>query len=163
MERSREKLNKRDLRKLLKLAAQDIDEFFNRNPIYSCYRGKEKLVALCQGAALHYIDGRNGVKDFDVWFFYPDKGIALPYRRRGVADFGSSKFGRHPKKKDYLGRTIDVLFRSDSAFNGRSAESGIREYLSNAKSKSPKLLAEKAVVELYPESVFGEVLWPTSL
>ena len=34
---------------------------------------------LCQGAALHYVNGRNGVKDFDVWSIYAHYGrLAVP-------------------------------------------------------------------------------------
>ncbi len=60
MRRSKEKITKHDLRKLLRLARGDIDDFFDRKIIYRKYKGKEKLVALCQGAALHHIDGKNG-------------------------------------------------------------------------------------------------------
>jgi hypothetical protein len=100
------------------------------------------------------------VKDFDVWFFFPKKKLELPYRRRGVADFGESKFGRHPKFKKYTGRTVDVLMRSDTSFNNVSASKGIARYLSNPGTKTAKLLSQKAVVGLYPKSVFGKVLWP---
>ena len=73
-----------------------MESFFARNPTYKKYHGKEALVALCQGAALHYLDKKNGVKDFDVWFFYPSLQKPLPYRRTGAVDFGKSKFGVHP-------------------------------------------------------------------
>lgn len=164
MRRSIEKITKADLKKLRRLAYADIEDFFKRNPIYKRpYKGKEVLVALCQGAALHYIDGKNGVKDFDVWLFYPKKEPRLPYRRRGVVDFGSSKFGRHPDAKpEYTGRTVDVLMRSDQCFNKRGPESGLVRYLSDPKTKTAKLLGQKAVIGLYPESVFGKVLWPPS-
>jgi hypothetical protein len=29
---------------------------------------------------MHYYDKNNGIKDFDIWFFYPFKQIHLPYR-----------------------------------------------------------------------------------
>lgn len=162
MNRSKEKINKADLKKLRELAYTDIEQFFERNPIYKRpYKGKEVLVALCQGAALHYIDGKNGVKDFDVWFFYPRKESGLPFRRRGVADFGPSKFGRHPNTKPgYVGRTVDVLMRSEQCFSKQGPESGLARYLSKPKTKTAKLLGQKAVIGLYPENVFGRVLWP---
>ena len=165
MRRSYEIITKRDLRKLLTLARTNLDSFFKRNPSYSMYNGKEVLVALCQGGALHYIDKKNGVKDFDVWFFYPMKSRNLPYRRRGVIDFGESKFGVHPdmKRKGYSGRTVDVLMRSDSFFKGSSPESEIVDYLLHKKSATAKLLAKKAVIGLYPERLFGKRLWPQKL
>ena len=36
--------------------------------------------ARCQGAALHYVNERNGVKDFDVWSFYAR--VSWPLSRR---------------------------------------------------------------------------------
>jgi len=163
MSRSSEKIEKSDLRKLLSLAKTDIDDFFSRKPEYREYVGKELLIALCQGAALHYIDGRNGVKDFDVWFFYPRFSKQLPYRRRGTVDFGPSKFGKFPKDVGFSGRRIDVLMRSEVAFSSKSPRSGLMQYLSEPKTATAKHLSRKAVVGLYPESVFGEVLWPKNL
>ena len=162
MHRSKQKITKRDLHKLLRLTRADMDNFFDRKPTYrKPYKGKEKLVAFCQGAALHYIDGKNGVKDFDVWFFYPQKGkVILSYRRTGSADFGKSKFGKYPNKPLFNGRGIDVLMRSTKFFNRGSPKACIVDYLTNCKSKSAKLLAQKAVVGLYPKSVFGKVFWP---
>jgi hypothetical protein len=162
MKRSMAKITRADLRKLHRLARADMDAFFERNLHYRAYSGKEALVALCQGAALHFLDGRNGVKDFDVWFFYPPMSFSLPPRRRGVVDFGASKFGKHPNSKGYIGRTVDVLMRSDSAFSGCSANEGIARYLERPRTTTARLLAEKAVVGLYPASVFGKVLWPTT-
>lgn len=49
------------------------------------------------GSGPHYLDGKNGVKDFDVWSFYAALGDGpFPYRWRGTADFGPSRFGRYP-------------------------------------------------------------------
>lgn len=139
-----------------------MNAFFDRNLIYKKpYQGNEKLVALCQGAAVHYIHKKNGVKDFDVWFFYPQKGDKqLPYRRTGLVDFGKSKFGKHPNSPLFEGRGVDVLMRSTEFFNRGTPKACITDYLSSRKSPSAKFLAQKAVVGLYPESVFGEVLWP---
>jgi hypothetical protein len=159
MSRSFEKITDSDLRRILLLAKADIDDFFDRKSEYRMlYKGNEVLIALCQGAALHYIDGINGVKDFDVWFFYPNYSKPLPYRRRGKVDFGPSKFGSFPDEVGLRGRRIDVLMRSDSTFSS-SPELAIKNYLSNARTSTAKHLAQKAVVGLYPESVFGKVLW----
>ncbi len=51
--------------RLAALAAEA--ELFERNPRGSGrYAGRLLGRALCQGAALHYVNGKNGVKDFDV-------------------------------------------------------------------------------------------------
>ena len=161
MERSLEKITRGDLSKLLSIARADIDAFFQRNPQYIAeYKGKEKLIALGQGAALHYIDGVNGVKDFDVWFFYPRFGQNLPYRRRGVADFGKSKFGVHPDDHAFSGRRVDVLMRSDAKFNHGAPNECLGAYLEAGRTTTAKQLAAKAFVGLYPEPFFGKVLWP---
>ena len=163
MSRSHERITKSDLQKLLALAKTDIDDFFNRKPEYRGYKGKEALIALCQGAALHYIDGKNGVKDFDVWFFYPRLSKQLPYRRRGTVDFGPSKFGKSLKDMGFRGRRIDVLMRSESSFSAKSPIMGLHQYLNTAKTATSKHLSRKAVIGLFPESVFGKVLWPRNL
>ena len=138
-----------------------MDEFFERNPIYKKpYHGKEKLVALCQGAALHYINKRNGVKDFDIWFFYPQKGdVQLPYRRTGMKDFGKSKYGKNPKVPWLKGRNVDVLMRSAEYFNRGNPISCVTGYLTKCKTKTARLLAMKAVIGLYPPNIFGKILW----
>ena len=161
MERSLEKITNTDLSKLLSIARTDIDAFFQRNPQYiGEYQGKEKLIALGQGAALHYVDGINGVKDFDVWFFYPRFSQNLPCRRRGITDFGKSKFGAHPKDLWFSGRRVDVLMRSDTKFNHGAPAKCLGNYLEAGRTATAKKLAAKAFVGLYPEQVFGRVLWP---
>jgi hypothetical protein len=83
-ERSFEKIEKADLKRLLDLATEDRDEFFARHPGWKKLYSKRLLcTALCQGAAQHYVDGTNGIKDFDVWTFYAEHPeAAYPYRRR---------------------------------------------------------------------------------
>ncbi len=163
MERSYERIVEKDLARLLYLAESDIASFFARNPKYiGQYQIKQSLVVLAQGAALHYLDHRNGVKDFDVWFFFPKFGLTLPYRRRGVVDFGESKFGVHPDDVGYKGRRVDVLMRSDKVFGERDPEASIQTYLSNGHTKSARCLAQKAVVGLWPKRLMGGVLWPSN-
>jgi hypothetical protein len=46
-------------------------------PGVSSQRGGSR--ALCHGAALDYVNKRNGVKDFDVWSIYAHYGrLAVP-------------------------------------------------------------------------------------
>jgi hypothetical protein len=61
-------------------------------------------------AALHHLDGSNGVKDFDVWSFYAALGEGpFPYRWRGTADFGPAllKRGEPVKVEDTEDQTAD--------------------------------------------------------
>jgi hypothetical protein len=56
-----------DLLRLAALAADGEAELFRRHPNGSGrYAGRLLGRALCQGAALHYLNGENGVKDFDI-------------------------------------------------------------------------------------------------
>jgi hypothetical protein len=64
---SLERIELADLLRLAALAADAEAELFRRNPQGSGrYAGRLLGWALCQGAALYYVNGSNGVKDFDV-------------------------------------------------------------------------------------------------
>ena len=75
------------------------------------YAGRLLSRPLCQGAALHYVNESNGVKDFDVWSFYAQyNDWPFPARWRGTRDFGPSNFGRYPgDPARYSGRRVDLL------------------------------------------------------
>ena len=74
-----------DLLRLAVLAADAEAELFRRNPQSSGrYAGRLLGRALCQGAALHYVNQSNGVKDFDAWSFYAQyDDWPFPARWRG--------------------------------------------------------------------------------
>jgi hypothetical protein len=83
--RSPARIDRDDLLRLAELAAGAEAGLFSRNPNGAGrYAGRLLCRALCQGAALHYLDGENGVKDFDVWSFYASRDDGpFPYRWRG--------------------------------------------------------------------------------
>jgi hypothetical protein len=83
--RSLARIDRNDLLRLAELAADVEAGLFARLPRGAGrYAGRLVCRALCQGAALHYLDGTNGVKDFDVWSFYAERGDgSFPYRWRG--------------------------------------------------------------------------------
>lgn len=161
--RSLARIDKSDLQHLAALAAQAEVRLFARRPYGAGrYAGRLLCRALCQGAALHYLDGRNGVKDFDVWSFYAALGDGpFPYRWRGTADFGPSKFARWPgDPPSYTGRRVDFLGRSVPAPVGADPSAVLRGYLSAARTSSAKALAAKAVILITPEHSAGECVWP---
>ena len=86
------------MHRLAMIAAEAEAGLFARHPHGAGrYAGRLICRALCQGAAQHYLDGRSGVKDFDVWSFSAARGDGpFPNRWRGTADYGLSKFGRYP-------------------------------------------------------------------
>jgi hypothetical protein len=165
-ERSYEKIARPDLRKLLKHAYQDLEEFFHRNPKWrKLYANRIMCIALCQGAALHFVNGEYGVKDFDVWtFFYEHLKGPFPYRRRGEKDFGISKFGGHPSdSENFKGRRIDMIGRSLKVRKSTDPIKNIRNYLRKPRTKSAKELSKKAVVLLTPERYMGKIVWPETI
>ena len=113
VERALDKIEESDLLRLAELARSDREDLFNRIPFWRRLSGRLLCVTLCQGAALHYWDGTNGVKDLDVWTFYahhPDASFN-PRRIRRV-DFGPSHLGRHPNDPELTGRAVDFMGRS---------------------------------------------------
>jgi len=161
--RSLEPITEEDLRRLGEIAQADREEMFTRSRHWAPYRRRLLAVALCQGAALHYLDGRNGVKDIDVWTFfaalpdrYPDRAL---YRRDKARDFGPSKFGRHPEIPGFVGRKVDLLSDSIRVKPGADSVEAIRDWLSTERRGNPSHLAQKAVVLIEPD--LGRVVWPT--
>jgi hypothetical protein len=130
--RSLARIDRNDLLRLAELAADVEAGLFARHPQGAGrYAGRLVCRALCQGAALHYLDGTNGVKDFDVWSFYAERGDGpFPYRWRGTADYGQSKFGRYPDDPpSFTGRRVDLLGRSlDVPLDAEPAKV-LRDYL----------------------------------
>jgi hypothetical protein len=119
-------------------------------------------VALCQGAALHFVNGENGVKDFDVWTFYaahPDHP-AFPWRRRVARDFGDPRFGRTPNTAGFVGRRVDLLGRSIEVGEEGDPAAALAAYLSEGRTASARALARKAAVMLEPPNRRGAVVWP---
>jgi hypothetical protein len=166
VERSRRRIDLSDLARLGEIARADRERMFAVNERWAAYRGRLLCVALCQGAALHFIDGRNGVKDFDVWTFFacspkrPHPDPAL-YRRNKPADFGPSPFGRTPAALKWVrGRRVDLLARSFDVRPSADAIEALRAWLLAAREASAGMLARKAVVLIEPHP--GLVIWPSS-
>jgi hypothetical protein len=164
VDRSLARIEVADLLLLAALAVEAEAELFERHPRGSGrYAGRLLGRALCQGAALHYVNGKNGVKDFDVWSFYAQHDDwPFPARWRGTRDFGPSKFGRYrgdPPR--YTGRRVDLLGRSLPAAPGTDPARVIRDYLAAGRTTSARALAVKAAVLIDPMDRVGEIVWPT--
>lgn len=161
VERSLATIEKNDLERLAELAKEDRAEFFARHPKWQrLYSDRIFCVALCQGAALHYVDGNSGVKDFDVWTFYAEHpGAPFPWRRKGERDFGTSKFGRNPEDKGYIGRRVDLLGRSIRCSAETDPILTIQAYLSERGTRTSRKLSQKAVVLIEPSNLRGTIIW----
>jgi hypothetical protein len=164
VDRSLARIDVADLLRLAALAADAEAELFDRNPRGSGrYAGRLLGRVLCQGAALLYVNGKIGVKDFDVWSFYAQHDDwPFPARWRGTRDFGPSKFGRYSGDPPrYAGRRVDLLGRSLPAAPGADPAHAIHDYLAAGRTTSARALAAKAVVLIYPMGRVGEIVWPT--
>jgi len=163
LERSLEKITKNDLSELYNGSKARLEEYFSQGAgrkwldLYDIE--KPIVAALCQGAAMHFRDGTTGVRDFDVWFFYPFNKKHLPYRTIWNWDYQNPKFGRHPDIKGYTGRKVDVLVRSIHNYSIADSVKTIHEYLQYEDTDSSRELSKKAVVILYPENQLGKVAW----
>jgi hypothetical protein len=158
-----ERNERSDLLRLAALAEEGETGLFARHPHGAGrYAGRLLCRALCQGAALHYLDGRTGAKDFDVWSFYAalDDG-PFPYRWRGTADYGPSRFGRYPgDPASFTGRRVDFLGRSLPARPGADPVQAPCDYLATARTATARALAAKAVILITPQHAAGTVCWP---
>ena len=171
MPRSHELIALDDLRRLGRLAALDREDLFRRKSgvgeTGDLYSHRLFAVALCQGAAVHFLNGilgkaqePPGIKDLDVWSFYranPDG--PFPYRRVAKVDFGDPKFGTTDDSPDFIGRRVDLIGRSVTGIDFNDPVEVIRNYLQERRTRTATLLAEKAVVLIEPDNLLGTVVW----
>lgn len=160
IEKSLEPILIEDLYFFASIAANDRADFFSR------HQREERFLfsALCQGAAQHYLDGVNGVKDIDIWsFFIKSPDIAdFPVRRRVERDLGESKFGVHPHdaERGFKGRRVDLLGRSITIFPHEDTITALKRYLQEARTSTAWHLSQKAVVIIDPPELTGQTVWP---
>ena len=160
--RSFERIDSTDLQRLSNLAKVDREVFFDNHPDWALYRNRVLCVALCQGAALHYLRGNVGINDFDVYTFYVAHPARTWYSRQiRSADFGSAKFGKSEVTKEwFVGRRVDFLSRALPAGLQDDPVHALRRYLAAGKTDTALELAAKAVVLLDPQPLRGTVVWP---
>jgi hypothetical protein len=139
------------LARLGELADADLADRCSRRPRWTPYRGRRIAVALCQGAVLHYADGRNGVKDLDLYsFFAHDETGPFPWRWRTETVFREPPFDDHPV--DFMGRSLRVDPDAEPV-------EAIQRYLSDRLTPTAREFAEKAVVLIEPDHLRGQVIW----
>lgn len=160
MERSYERLSDADLRHLSQLVLDKLDDVFARAPTARLYRDRLIVLALCQGAAQHHLDGQHGIKDLDVWaFFRSGPRKQFPVRNVWNADFGLSHLGRNPSENDkYTGRRIDIMGRSIAIREDETESEAVRSWLT-AHSMSAGHLVQRPVIGLFPEALFTRLIW----
>ena len=154
-QRSFDRFTVADLNHLAEVAEADLADFVRRNPKHRTLLKRRLCVLLCQGAALHYVDRKNGVKDFDVGSFFSDDGKSPHYPARVIhaRPFERASFRTSTRRIDLLGRTLKVTAKAD-------AVETVQSYLERGATSSARHLSTKAVVVLEPASRRGEVIWP---
>ena len=154
-----------DLLQLAALAADAEAQLFARNPDGSGrYTGRLLGRALCQGAALHYVDEENGVKDFDVWSFYAqydDWPSRLVGAEHGTSAPRSSAGTRATPPTLFRSERVDLLGRSLPAVPDADPADAIRRYLAARRTKSAKAPGRQGpLVLIDPQNRAGEIVWP---
>jgi len=182
VERSVKRIGKVHLKALGKIARDDISSLLSKSDRFRrAYRGRLFAITLCQGAATHYLDGTNGVKDFDVWSWWAERDPALsrytgykfPYRRFRSVDSARydrcfEGFGVRANDADdgYEGRRVDLLMREIPDSLGATGISdpvlALQEYLTKGKTDSARLLSAKPLIGIWPESILGIHIWTGS-
>lgn len=146
-----------ELRTLTELAMTEEADFFIRNPhLVAPYRDRLLMVALCQGAALQYLGRGDGVKDFDVHFFYaqnPEKLRLSRSVKRITEDIGA-----FPNIAVDFVRTVVPGATSDA--RPADAAHALRKFLVRAPTPNAWHLKQKAVIGLHPMDAFGQQVWP---
>jgi len=161
-ERSFERLTEDDLAHLSELAQDVLNSKISRTPVAGQYVDRLIMLALCQGGAQHYVHGKNGVKDLDVYAFFR-AGLEKQFPPKPIwrADFGPSHLGHNPNDKGYNGRRVDVMGRSIPADPNTDAEEAIRAWLYGG-SKSAMCLVKRPIIGLFPKRYFGKLVWSPS-
>jgi hypothetical protein len=159
--RSFEKITQDDLRRLASIAHEDRESFFADHQDWaSLYQNRLLAVALCQGAAAHFVEGQRGINDFDVYTFYAAHPSRPWYAKRNKPwDYGDPKFGRTVDRPEYIGRRVDLLGRGIHYRHEEDPAAAIRRWLRTDGGKSAQLIAQRPVVLLWPEERLGEVIW----
>jgi hypothetical protein len=156
-------IDRGDLVRLLALARADREEFFVHHRDWAeLYKDRVLGVALCQGAALHYIDPGVGLNDFDVYTFYAAHPRRRWYAKRiKSVDFGDPKFGQSEvTKPGFKGRRVDLMGRELPVPPKADLTTALIPWLQTGRTATAHELRRKAVVLLEPEHRLGTVVWP---
>jgi hypothetical protein len=159
--RSFEPITHDDLLRLRQIAEIDLQQLFARQPKCSVYESRVLCITLCQGAAQHYVEGKKGINDFDVFtFFRRHPTIDWPNRRRTIHDFGDPKFGvsLEQSKPGWVGRRVDCMGRAIHVQADEYPVEALRRYLREQRTNTARHLAAQAVVLLNPAC--GDIIWP---
>ncbi|MEK6882227.1 MAG: hypothetical protein AABY22_21595, partial [Nanoarchaeota archaeon] len=103
-------------------------------------------------AALHYIDRKKNIKDFDIWLFYRGNKKNKLLVRRPFID----KNGYRGVKIDFMKKAIPAVL-CKKFING--PDKCILKYLQECNTNTGRLLLQKAGVGLHPKKIFAVIIW----
>lgn len=125
---------------------------------YAVYRERLIAICLCQNVARNYIAGDARLNDLDVWFFFREHDtVKLPNFR----NLRKSHDGMFPvlgtKRIDFMKKTIPL-----GLVVGGDISRTIHNFMSKRGTLNSEMLRTKPVIGLYPDTIFGVVLWTPS-
>jgi hypothetical protein len=162
-DRSYERISRTDLRRLARIADEELEDFFARRPDWRLlYRRRLLCTALHGQSALHFCNGTSGIDSFDVCLFFAAHAEApFPHHWSAHRDFGKSKFGRGAAGSGYSGRRIAFAGRSLGCRPSDDPVAALQSYLRAGRSPIARRIRDGAVVLLGPQRYLGYVAWPT--
>jgi hypothetical protein len=75
-------------------------------------------------------------------------------------DFGDDRFGQTVNRPRNVGRRVDLMARAIPVPRRAGLVTAIRQYLELGRTRTARLLAQKAVIVLQPARLRGSVVWP---
>lgn len=167
---SQDKLTPADLDRLVEIERGERGRLIRTAVVWAAHRDRLLCVCLAQGAAQHLLDGRNGIKDLDVWTFFArnpeldDRVTDSGFRKGRHRDSGLSHLGRWfdpegpPRFRSFTGRRVDLFGVALPAERDADPVAALRAWLGERRTTRAHYLAEKPVVMLEPQRL--RVMWP---
>ncbi len=157
-ERSYLPIKIKHLNHLGKIVLSDQKSFFLRKPKYAPYKNEMKAILLVQGAALHYADGKNGIKDFDLLVAYQklnDTENRIYPKRIKSYNSNLPEFGRYPKDNEkYKTRRVDILMREIKFSKDKHLSENLHDYIA-----SHNYWSKKAAIGIWPRNILGKIIY----
>jgi len=162
-DRSYEPVTKVQLRRLARIADEELDDFFARRPDWRLLYRRRLLCMVLHGcSALHYCNGTSGFDSFDVCLFFAAHAeAAFPHHWSSQRDFGKSVHGRRAADQGYNGRRVRLTGRSLACRPSDDPVDALQSYLRAGRSPIARRIRGDAVVLIAPQRYLGYVAWPT--
>lgn len=160
---SYQSIERRDLKRLARLAREERDELFERHVQWGQrYRSALLFTILGGQAANHYASGMSGFTTFDVITFYAERdGRAFPKVPTALRDFGPSRHGRHTDAAiTFIGRQVVLSHRPMTPSPGLHPLEQLQHYLHAGRAPTARRLRSGSVVFIEPLPLLGLMAWP---